>query len=245
MNRGALRECHVEEHKNNGVCYRCESGYGHSPRVQFYDQETGDYVSGEGDVCTARWATTGKYHIEGEICGDQGTERIGDFLLCEYHRDRMLDWRFKKSRQDMLNLHAEQMQLDKERVREAEAHLRSRCIVYYVQRDSDGLIKIGSTTSPRARWSKLKSDYGPLRILATRGGTLQHEREAQDKFDALLAETREWFRPEVKLLRHILRLRTQYEVHAETRFPVVEVAEIRAMIRAVVKNPETAKLTTA
>lgn len=237
LNRGALGECHVEEHKSNGRCHMCSTGYGHSPRVQFYDRRAGDYVTLEGDVCTARWATTGVNHIEGEICGEPATEKAGDFLLCEYHRDRLFGWSHKRTLWGIGEIRDAQIAADRERIREEEAELAKRCIVYYLQRESDGLIKIGSTTSPRSRFSKLKSDYGPLRLLATRGGMLRHEREIQDKFDALLAETREWFRPDPRLLRHILRLRTQYEVRDRTGLPVVETAEIRAMIRGLTTQP--------
>ena len=163
--------------------------------------------------------------------------KAGDFLLCEYHRDRLFGWSHKRTLWGIGEIRDAQIAADRERIREEEAELAKRCIVYYLQRESDGLIKIGSTTSPRSRFSKLKSDYGPLRLLATRGGMLRHEREIQDKFDALLAETREWFRPDPRLLRHILRLRKQYEVRDRTGLPVAETAEIRAMIRAFAYSP--------
>jgi hypothetical protein len=235
VNRGAFGACRVGYEGVTDRCALCATGYGHSPRVQVYDREAGDYVALEGDVCTARWATTGMHHIEGEICGEPATEKAGDFLLCEYHRDRLFGWSHKRTLWGIGEIRDAQIAADRERIREEEAELAKRCIVYYLQRESDGLIKIGSTTGARSRFSKLKTDYGPLRLMATRGGKLQQEREAQDKFDEFLAETREWFRPELRLLRHILRLRTQYEVREGTGAPIVETAEIRAMIRAAMK----------
>lgn len=240
MNRGAMRECHIEEHKVNGICVKCSSGYGHSPRIQFYDRRAGDYVTLEGDLCTARWATTGVHNIEGEVCCEPATEKVGDFLLCEYHRDRLFGWEVKRKLWGIAEIRDAQIAADKERIQEAEAARGKYSIVYYLRRESDGMIKIGSTRRARSRFSELKTSYGPLRLLATHGGELREERDAQYRYDEFLAEGKEWFRPAPRLLRHILRVRTRHEVHAGTRLPVAEIAEIRAMIRVAVRSGQTA-----
>ena len=235
VNRFSLRECHVEEHKVNGVCIRCEGGYGHGPRVQVYDPVAGDYVTPEEELCTARWRTTGADHVEGEICGRPATEQIGDFRVCDHHHERMMDWRLRKSLKEMRARDAEQLRLDKEHVRTLEAERERFSFVYYLLRESDDIIKIGTSRRPYVRFGNLKTQYGPLRLLATHGGMRQQESEVHDKFRAFLAEGREWFRPEPRLLRHILRVRMTHEVYAKTLLPIAGVDEIKAMIKAAQK----------
>jgi hypothetical protein len=235
VNRRAFRECRVEEHKVNGVCIKCDSTFGHGPRFQYYDRAAGDYVTLEGKFCTARWATTGARHVEGEICGDPDTEKIGDFYLCEYHRDRLYGWEVKRKLWGIKEIRDAQIAADKERIQAAEAERSRYSLVYYLRRESDGLIKIGSSRRAQGRLSSLKTDYGPLLLLATHGGGLLEEREAQYRYDEFLAEGKEWFRPGARLLRHILRVRTRYEVYAGSRLPVAEIGQIRAMIQAAAK----------
>lgn len=240
MNRsGAHGECHIEEYKSNGVCIRCTGGYGHGPRVQVYDRAEGDYVTPEEDLCTARWAATGKFHDQGEICGEPATEKLGDFRVCEYHHERMLDWRLRKTLEEMRAVHAEQLQLDKERIHAREAEWARFSFVYYLLRESDGIIKIGTSRRPYMRFTSLRSQHGPMRLLATHGGALQQESDVHNKFRPFLAEGREWFRPEPRLLRHILRVRLRHEVYAKTTLPIAGVDEIKAMIQAA-KKPKAA-----
>lgn len=241
MNRGALRECHVEDHKVNGVCIQCRTGYGHSPRIQYYDRRAGEYVTLEGDLCTARWATTGVRNIEGEICCEPATKKLGDFRVCDYHFERMMDWRLRKSLEEMRALHAEQLRLDKERIHAQEIERARFSLVYYILRESDGMIKIGTSRRPYSRFGTLKTQHGPLRLLATHGGERQQEDDMHHKFRAFLLEgAREWFRPEPRLLRHVLRVRLRHEVYAKSLLPIAEVEEIRAMVRAAARKPTAA-----
>lgn len=242
MNRaGAIGECHIEEYKSNGVCVRCRGGYGHGPRVQVYDCAKGDYVTLEEDLCTARWASTGRHHIQGEVCGEPATEKIGDFCVCDYHHERMLDWRLRKTLEELRAVHAEQLRLDKERIHAQEFERARFSFVYYVLRESDGMIKIGTTRRPSSRFGTLKTEHGALRMLATHGGERQQEDDMHHKFRAFLVEgTREWFRPEPRLLRHVLRVRIRHEVYAKSLLPIVEVDEIRAMVRAAARKLKAA-----
>lgn len=73
--------------------------------------------------------------------------------------------------------------------------------VYFVQ--IRGLIKIGYTTYPRARFKSLRPD----RVLAVIPGTLTDEKRCHAAFAHLLAERREYFRPEADLLAFIEEMR--------------------------------------
>ena len=235
MSRRARHQCKVGDGRGGDTCVQCTMTYGHGPRFQVYDSEAGDYVTVEGEFCTARWATTGVRHVEGEICGAPADDKVSDFLLCEYHRDRLFGWEVKRKLWGIREIRDAHIAADKERIQAAEAARGKYSIVYYLQRESDGLIKIGSSRRAQGRLSNLKTDYGPLILLATHGGGLLEERDAQYRYEEFLAEGKEWFRPAPRLLRHVLRVRTRSEVYAGSRLPVAEVSEIRAMIRAAAK----------
>lgn len=206
-------------------CY-CKRGLAvHPPVLMIFDPDRGAYAAATGERCTARWATTGFGHLGGQICGREATEEAGDNWFCDHHYRRVRGWmneregwdhdkarRLMRERaQEQKRLDREraehQIELDKERIRAEEAARSEHSLVYYVQRESDGLIKIGTSRTIHGRMAALKTAYGPLRLLVTHGGTHIEEHAIHDRFTALLAEGREWFRPALPLLEHIYEKR--------------------------------------
>lgn len=195
-------------------------------------------------TCTARWATGNGAHQAGDLCGQPATETIGDIDLCPHHFRRALDWFYKR-----------RIELPKEHQREHEESLRqaaearrlaaeARSIVYYLHRPADGLIKIGTSIDHKSRFSDLRREHGPLRLLLAYPGTRAEETEAHGRFAALRVEG-EWFRPELPLLKAVLRMRG-FAPKGRTRLPAqVPVAEIRALVKAARerRGPVTATLT--
>jgi hypothetical protein len=78
-------------------------------------------------------------------------------------------------------------------------------IVYYLER-RDGCIKIGTTSSIRARRRKLAYEYGPLSLIAWEAGSYALEAKRHERFRRGRCEG-EWFFPEAGLMRHIKNLR--------------------------------------
>lgn len=75
--------------------------------------------------------------------------------------------------------------------------------VYYLQRELDKAIKIGFTcVNPRGRMSHLKTEHGPLRLIAMENGRFREEAERHRQFSAE-GLGREWFRPSPRLLEHV------------------------------------------
>lgn len=240
MSPTAYGKCRIAD-----PCYDCAGILGHPPALRLYDHEAGDYADAPADVCTARWATGGVGRLEGGICGHPAVRRAGDLMLCEHHYTRMWQWfstaaiadranppRPGDDRYELLKAEAAyHAEVARERLLAEQKALEDVSIVYYLQRQSDGLIKIGTTTSPWQRFASLRAQHGPLRLLATHGGTRRHESDMHVRFRKLLAEGREWFRPERALLAHVARVRRAHDVRGDGKIPVVDLAEIRAMIR--------------
>jgi hypothetical protein len=195
-------------------------------------------------TCTARWATGGGAHRAGDLCGQPATERVGDSDLCPYHFGRALDWFYKRR----IELPAERQREHEESLRQAAADRRlaaeARSIVYYLHRPADGLIKIGTSTDHKARFSDLRREHGPLRLLLACPGGRKEEAEAHRRFAAARAAG-EWFRPELPLLLEILSIR-RARGYQQRRLPVqVPLAGIRALIRATREQQAAAPLLTA
>lgn len=181
-------------------------------------------------TCTARWATGGGAHRAGDLCGQPATERVGDSDLCPYHFGRALDWFYKRR----IELPKEHQRQHEESLRQAAEARRlaaeARSIVYYLHRPADGLIKIGTSTDHKSRFSDLRREHGPLRLLLAYPGTWKEETAAHRRF-ATARVTGEWFRPELPLLKAVLHLRG-LAPKGETRLPAqVPVTEIQALIK--------------
>ena len=232
-------------------CY-CSRGFpAHPPVLMVFDPGRGEYAAATGERCLARWAS-GSYpdHLTGQICGRMATAEIGDTWVCDHHYKRAVQWTNESDARGhetamrlMRERHAEQMcldrersrqliELDKERIRAEEAARSEYSLVYYIQRTSDGLIKIGTSRSIVGRMEKLGNTYGPLRLLATHGGTHIEEHATHRRFDALLAEGTEWFLPALPLLEHIRETRRWHEMLPDPALPpLVPLPELRKMIR--------------
>lgn len=183
----------------------------------------------ESPSCGARWATPNRSHDAGDSCGRRATERIGDVDLCLHHFHRALDW-FRKRAEDAPE-RTEEMR------RKIAGHERllaeARSIVYYLRREADGMIKIGFTSAYKSRFSTLRAEHGPLRLLLATAGARASEREAHEVFAACRITPRgEWFRAEKPLLLYIQRARKAQDGR-DTRIPQqVPFAEVRALVLA-------------
>jgi hypothetical protein len=195
-------------------------------------------------TCTARWATGNGAHRAGDLCGQPATERVGDSDLCPYHFGRALDW-FYKRRIELPEKHQREHEESLRRAAEARRlAAEARSIVYYLHRPADGLIKIGTSTDYKARFSVLRAEYGELRLLLACAGGRAEEAEAHRRFAAARAAG-EWFRPELPLLLEILRIR-RARGYQQRRLPVqVPLAGIRALIKATREQQAAAPLLTA
>jgi hypothetical protein len=109
-------------------------------------------------------------------------------------------------------------------------------IVYYVRRERDGLIKIGTTGFPRRRMAALRSQYGPLQVLYCSRGGPAYEAAEHRRYADWLAEGREWFHPGAPLLRHLAFLRrataTDYQLPGS-----IALSEIEALAAKALKEP--------
>jgi hypothetical protein len=179
-------------------------------------------------TCAARWATSNRAHLAGDICGAVATELIGDVDLCVHHYRRALDW-FYKHTEDAPERHEEARRKAAEKGRLlAEA----RSVVYYLRRESDGLIKIGFTSNYRVRLSSLRREHGPLRLLLATAGARGEESAAHKMFLTQWVAG-EWFRPEIELLKWIEDQREIARYHQDTRLPVqAPLTEVRALLRS-------------
>jgi hypothetical protein len=231
----------------------CKRGLAvHPPVLMIFDPDRGGYVAATGERCAARWASASYGdHLAGQICGREATEEAGDSWFCDWHYKRLRGWMSKREGWDrqktkqLMRERAEeqkrldrelaehQIELDKKRILAEEAARSEHSRVYYVQRESDGLIKIGTSRTIHGRMAALKTAYGPLRLLATHGGTHIEEHRIHDRFAALLAEGREWFRPELPLLEHIDEKRRWHSKTPERLTalpPFVTYGELTAMV---------------
>jgi hypothetical protein len=83
-------------------------------------------------------------------------------------------------------------------------------VVYYLLRESDGLIKIGTSTRFRERLSDLRAEHGALRLLLTHRGDHDCEDQMHYRFKDLRIHG-EWFRPGKPLMGWILEVRRRQD----------------------------------
>jgi hypothetical protein len=192
----------------------------------------GDREDNASPPCGARWATANLSHDVGDPCDRRATEALGDIDLCLHHYHRALDWFYKRHIAEAPERHEAARKEQAERARViAEGQRDARSIVYYLQRESDGLIKIGYTASYRSRLRRLRGEHGPLRLLLATPGGRKEENDAHGVFAAHCVKG-EWFRPGKSLLLYIQRAR-KYQGTGDARIPEqVPFTEVRAMILA-------------
>lgn len=220
-------ECKVAD-----PCGHCLCGSSHRTLFAMYDTERGQYAQAGYGVCTARWATGNGNHLEGDLCGAPATERVGDTELCHHHYERAMDWYHKyradlPERNRLMIEEAEHAAAEKARLA-AEA----RSIIYFLRRE-DGMIKIGVTGRYRSRLSSLQAQHGKLQLLLAYAGTRREEREAHTRFARERIRRSEWFRPELRLLLEIQRLRNAWNGRPSNLPEQVPAAEIKVIIKAV------------
>lgn len=135
-------------------------------------------MSGPLRTCTAYW----KVPAAGDMCGLPAPHEVAETFFWDHHYDRTLRWAAETGR--------------------AECSL-----VYYLQRASDGLIKIGTSRTLPSRFAALRSEHGQVLPMAAHRGAHKEEHTIHGYFAALRAEG-EWFRPDVALPGHILKVRS-------------------------------------
>lgn len=232
---GERVECQLRD-----PCVQCMHGVPHPPLLIAYNESAGNYDYQPERVCMARWASTNGSHKAGSICGAPVTRHAGDVDLCQHHFNRVYEWRFwEKPLEDIKEKTAAIKAADAEyrqAVLESEIHRErvraEHSVVYYIRRVSDGMIKIGTTTSFRTRMATHRKEHGEIQILLTHSGTRKEERESHLRFDVYRAGRSEWFYPTRPLLNWILDAQRTYSHKKTQGLDIMTRTELRKIIRA-------------
>lgn len=180
-------------------------------------------------TCTARWATANAYHDAGDICGAPAVDEIGDSELCRHHWDRAVKWFIDRKIELPLRHQREVEESRRLAAEKARLAAEARSIVYYLRR-TDGLIKIGTSTSYLTRFKDLRRAHGDLALLVARAGGYPEETAAHNRFAAVHVGG-EWFRPALPLLLEIQRMRVAALGRISQLPEQVPMAEVRALIK--------------
>lgn len=200
------------------------------PVIAIWDTSANRYVQASTGVCVA----TGDF--PGSLCGEEVFRRIGGAGFCVEHYDRVLYDRraiFRKEDEDYgWSFEARKWDADAAEV------------VYYLQRESDGLIKIGISAVLRTRLSVLRWEHGALRLLLTHRGDRDSEHGMHVKFAALRVDG-EWFRPGKPLMAWILEVRQRQEKMIPPGLipGTVALSEVAAMARSAGRRVKSAART--
>lgn len=204
------------------------------PVLAVWDETADDWTAAPSDICVARWASSTSGHPAGSICGDPGSRKVGDVWLCDHHFERALDWRWE----DFLRERAADIESGWSfEARQWDADAAE--VVYYLLRESDGLIKIGTSGVFRTRLSALRCEHGPLRILATHRGDRAGEQNMHARFKDLRVDG-EWFRPDRALVTWILEIRKrQAKIQPPTLISgTVALSEVEELAKAARRRPK-------
>jgi hypothetical protein len=168
------------------------------PFIITWDPRAGDYVLASADACVARWPGD----RPGILCGEEIYRRIGDAGFCNHHYHRILSAHAAIIREEdqEYGWSFEARQWDPDAAE----------VVYYIQRMSDGLIKVGVSAGFRRRWGELRAEHGTLRLLLTHRGDHEREQGLHREFRELRV-TGEWFRPAAPLTTWILSVRQRQD----------------------------------
>lgn len=197
--------------------------------------------------CAGRWSSQdapGKRSTWHE-CQRPIKTIIAGLPLCEGHKKQLLAWHERLGTKERVAERAAEQKTARAAARvqaderawaeRREQHARAVSleasgpnIVYYIRRESDGLIKIGTSGNFRRRLPQLRAEHGALRILATHRGGREREQDTHKRF-AGQHVIGEWFRPEEPLLSWIVEVR-QSRKNRQTVLPgTVPIAEVEAL----------------
>lgn len=76
-------------------------------------------------------------------------------------------------------------------------------MIYFLQRESDGYIKIGHTGMHGVRFKDLSRQHGELKLLGIEDGAYKREKELHTLFAEFRLNKTEWFRDEPSLAEYI------------------------------------------
>lgn len=190
------------------------------PVVAVWDATANCYVQASAPVCVAAGRSAGS------LCGGKVFRRLGGAELCAEHYDRaMYDRRavFQQEDEDYgWRYETQRQQWDPDAAE----------VVYYLLRESDGLIKIGTSARFRMRLAELRAEHGLLRVLLTHRGDRATETGMHGRFKRLRVHG-EWFRPEGSLAAWILDLRNRQEeiTPSRTLRETVALSEVAALLK--------------
>ena len=84
-------------------------------------------------------------------------------------------------------------------------------VVYYLTLDGGRTVKIGTTTTPRARFNALgKRATGVMRVLVAEPGSYREERQLHRRFRHLAAGVNEYFHLTEELSAHVEKVRRDW-----------------------------------
>jgi hypothetical protein len=144
------------------------------------------------------------------ICGDRGQHDVGGAWFCAEHFASITAWHQAQLEQVAL--------IDRDWMMGSEA--TGRQIVYYLRRESDGLIKIGTSARFATRLRNLRTQHGRLRVLLTHVGDRGREQDLHATFSGWWVEG-EWHQPGAGLLDWIAEVRRR-PVNVQGALPETE-----------------------
>lgn len=103
-------------------------------------------------------------------------------------------------------------------------------IIYYAQRISDGMIKIGYAGGLKGRLESLEREFGEIRLLLTHSGWTGEKRALLERFAGCRAANTDWFEPALPLLRWICKTRQTTKYRLTQRPGVVPLKEVEKLV---------------